>query len=115
MYGTHQSLTAVHTILRENDELCLINNQQPSFLAGLNKDRIQAAKHNLIHAAMIDMYSADKFSSCNVPENGKCAVKIPSCVNYALAILIELVFFVAWSQLLLNCWVEGRDGEESRP
>ena len=60
------------------------------------------------------MYSADKFSSCNVPENGKCAVKIPSCVNYALAILIELVFFVAWSQLLLNCW-EGRDREESSP
>ena len=23
MYGTHLSLTAVHTILRENDELCV--------------------------------------------------------------------------------------------
>ena len=26
MYGTHQSLTAVHTILRENDELCTAAN-----------------------------------------------------------------------------------------
>ena len=26
MYGTHQSLTAVHTILTTNDELCLITN-----------------------------------------------------------------------------------------
>ena len=23
MYGTHQSLTAVHTILRQNDDLCI--------------------------------------------------------------------------------------------
>ena len=23
MYGTHQSLTAVHTILRKNDDMCL--------------------------------------------------------------------------------------------
>ena len=40
MYGTHLSLTAVHTILRENHELCLVgafsvitNLQKPSFEA----------------------------------------------------------------------------------
>ena len=41
MYGTHQNLTAVHTILRENDELCLLPDQ----------DQGAEVTHNTAHTA----------------------------------------------------------------
>ena len=49
MYGTHLSLTAVHTILRENDELCgyMLNTDMSPAAArcGLEGNNLYQHKH----------------------------------------------------------------------